>query len=888
MTGRMVLHYRILEKLGSGGMGVVYKAEDIRLGRTVALKFLPDEFVTDTVALERFQREARAASALNHPNICTIYDIGEADGRPFMAMECLEGQTLRERIGANPLKLDELLELGIQISDALDAAHSKGIVHRDIKPANIFVTARGQAKILDFGLAKLAPKRAGLQAPLPTNAGTKELLTSPGSASGTVAFMSPEQARGEELDTRTDVFSFGVTLYEMATGQLPFQGNTSAVVFNAILSQEPIAPSSLRKDLPAPLEEIIATALEKDREVRHQGAAEIRAALKRLKRGQEPMAKTGSVKRSMKLGLRRWGKVGSIAAGLLLIAAGILWGLWQRDYFWQNPLADAKIERLTDFEGDEMDAVISPDGKFTAFLSDHDGQFDAWVSQIGSGEFTNLTKGKFSLSPNLIRVLGFSGDGAQVWILETVSLRPTNKVRVWLVPSMGGVLRPFLDAASNPIWSPDGSKIAYFRPDPGDPIFIADPIGSNSRLILAAEPGDHRHYLTWSPDGRFIYFMKGTPTTDETDIWRVPVSAIGPPAMPERITRHNTRVAFPAWLDSRTLIYSATAEDGSGQWLYSTDVERRIPHRVSSGLVEQYLSVAASATRPRRLVASVATPTAGLWTVPVADGIQTEASVRRFPVPNVRALGPRFASSYLLFLSSKGGGDGLWKLEAGTTREMWKGGQGGVVAPPAISPDGSQVCFSYRKQGRAGLYAMNADGTNVHVLTESLDVRGAASWSPDGKWIVVAATQGKGTHVFKVPVDGGPTVRLVDTLSYHPLWSPDGRFILYSEPVQGGVLQAKAITPDGAPFPRPVTLVNYVRSSPYRFVPNRKALILLDGSLTSLNFYWVDLETGERRQLTDLKTGFETQSFDISPDGKQIMFDRLRSNSDLVLMDLPQ
>ena len=366
MIGQTVSHYRIIEKLGGGGMGVVYKAEDTKLHRAVALKFLPEELSRDRHALERFEREAQAASALNHPNICTIHDIDEHEGHHFIAMEYLEGKTLRHRIQGKPLGTDEILDLAIQIVDGLDAAHSKGIIHRDVKPANIFITATGHAKILDFGLAKLAPARVqgGEAASATATTETAEaMLTSPGTAVGTVAYMSPEQALGKDLDTRTDLFSFGAVLYEMATGLLPFRGTTSAATFNAILNSSPTAPVRINPDLPAELEHIINKALEKDRDVRYQVASEIRADLKRLKRDSESGKSATSP--AGKPPIMRRSKIGYWVAAATLVVIGA--GIWAFLQFYprEAALPSPRFMPVTTSGGDSPS--LSPDGNWVAY-----------------------------------------------------------------------------------------------------------------------------------------------------------------------------------------------------------------------------------------------------------------------------------------------------------------------------------------------------------------------------------------------------------------------------------------------------------------------------------------------------------------------------------------
>lgn len=572
------------------------------------------------------------------------------------------------------------------------------------------------------------------------------------------------------------------------------------------------------------------------------------------------------------------------ALGIALAAAIAIWQVQRSDEVWENPLANAHIERVTDFSGTETDAAISPDGKFIAFVSDRDGTFDAWVNQVGSGAFVNLTKGRVSqLAHEEVRSVGFSADGSHVWLRVSQIDAPRKETHdVWLMPAVGGAPRPFLEKAVHAAWSPDGQRIVYHEFTPGDPTFVIDRNGSNPKQIFIDKPGAHCHHHIWSPDGRYIYFVRGFPP-NEQDVWRIRSDG----GEPERLTRHNSRVGYPALLDNRTLIYSATAEDGSGFWLYAMDVERRTPHRVTFG-VDQYVSVSAAVGpdgRATRLVASVANPIGELWTLPISGEMVNESAARRFPLPVTRAVAPRFGPQYVVFLSSKGGAQSLWKTQGDEIVELWRSSDGGVIAPAAVSPDGLRICFSIRRQGRNGLYVMNADGTNVRNLAASLDVRDAPSWSPDGKFIAVAADEGDGSRLFKVPIDGAAPVRLVDELSRLPVWSPDGSLILYAAPLQGAGYAMKAVTPEKQPHPLPELWI--LRGGDrYRFLPGGRQVVTLFGEYLRQNFWIVDLESGQRRQLTNLKPGYSIGSFDVSLDGRQIIFDRVRQNSDIVLIDL--
>lgn len=580
--------------------------------------------------------------------------------------------------------------------------------------------------------------------------------------------------------------------------------------------------------------------------------------------------------------LKRWRLVLLLATAAAFV--GVIGSLWlqRREFFWRNPIADSQIQTLTDFDGVKEAAAVSRDGHFVAFLSDRDGPMDVWVTQIGSGQFHNLTRGTVPglVNPS-IRTPGFSPDGSVVtfWVRKQDGSAASD-ISVWGVPTLGGQPRPYLEGVAEADWSPDGSRLAYHPPAPGDPLFVSDgTLRPGGRPIFTAPAGRHSHFPLWSPDAAFIYFVEGE-LPDKLDIWRIPSTG----GSAERITSHNARVSYPVLLDRRTLLYLASDADGSGPWLHSMDVERRIPHRLTTRL-ERFTSLGASADG-RRLVVTLASAETSLWRLRIADPSKN-ATAAPIPLTTGAAFSPRLGPNYLLYVSATGTGDSIWKSADETSTELWSGEEARVLGDPAPSPDGRSVAFSVNQQGHKLLYVMQADGTNARVVADSLNLQGTPAWNPDGESITAAADDHGIPHLFRVPLNGGSPRAFVSEYSLDPAWSPDGRFLIYTGPDIGTMFSVKAITPEATPHPMPPLQLSRGERQ-LVFLSGGKSLVMLRGELQHKNLWILDLQTGAERQLTDLPSDFDVRDFDISPDGRDVVLERVREHSDVVLMDRPR
>jgi Tol biopolymer transport system component len=571
-----------------------------------------------------------------------------------------------------------------------------------------------------------------------------------------------------------------------------------------------------------------------------------------------------------------------VAVGAALAIGACLW-LQKTGYFWKNPIAGAQFQTVTEFDGAGLSTAMSHDGHFVSFLSDRDGQTDVWVTQVGSGEFHNLTRGGVPelVNPS-VRTLGFSHDDSLVtfWVHKQDSSSGSD-INIWAVPILGGQPKPYLEGVAEFDWSHDGSQLAYHTPGPGDPLFVSG--GSRQSAgapIFTAPAGLHSHFPLWSPDSAFIYFVEGA-LPDKLDIWRI--KSTGGSA--ERITSHHAEVNYPVFLNRRTLLYLARDSDNAGPWLYGMDVERRVPHRLSSG-VDRYTSLAASADG-RRLLFAISSPKRSLWRLRIPVPL-TEVSA---PVPvsltTNTGFSPRLGRDYVLYVSASGANESIWKLAKGTGTQLWSGQGARVFGAPAISRDGRYIAFSVRQHAQTLLYVMQADGTNARIVTDSLNLQGSPAWEPDGKSITSAADVQGVPHLFRVPVDGRPPILFVREYSVDPAWAPDGKFMVYSGPDIGTTFSVKAVTTVATTRPMPVlTLARGARH--LAFLPGEPALVLLRGEMEHKNLWLINLETGAERQLTNLPADFDVRDFDISPDGGEVVFERVQERSEVVLMDLPR
>jgi Tol biopolymer transport system component len=572
---------------------------------------------------------------------------------------------------------------------------------------------------------------------------------------------------------------------------------------------------------------------------------------------------------------RRWLLMAAVGVVVLALGYAAFRMLAPGESPWRNPLASARFTRLTDWPGVEQAAEISRDGRWAAFLADHDGAMDVWVTQIGSGDYRNLTRGtRTGLANPVLRPLGFTYDGSlvTVWIRNSDGSRPED-INLMAAPVAGGELRDFLPGVAEIAWSHDGKRSVYHTTAPGDPLYVRDAGGT--RQIYVAPAGVHCHFPLWSVDDSSIYFARGTPPNG-WDLWRTRPDGSGL----ERITFHDARVSHPVMLDARTLLYLAGDAQGGGPWLYALDLEQRVPHRASFGL-ERYSSLAASANGTR-LLATVDEPSFSIWSTPL------EAAAAGAAPPAVlvssTGLSPRTGPDYLLYVATRADRQGIWKAQHGQSRELWSDAQATIVGAPAIAVDGRHIAFTVAKTGQTTLYTMDSEGGSVRALTSGLALRGNPAWAPDGRSIVSAVLRDGEPRLASISLDGSPARPLVSEYSTDPVWSPDGRFLLYSGADVGTTFPLRAVAADGRPYAiPPLILTRGARR--VVFSPDARSIVVLRGDVGHKNFWRVDLQSGAQRQLTELAPDVVIRDFDVSGDGNAVLFDRIQESSRIALIE---